>query len=381
MFEASLEELITWLQRVPVLATVHPLVPLCLPPDVQVTSDIQEIQALIDKPSHQMVRPILILSDEACLKTRFPHLFVPFLPSAETINQGLSENLAYAKSYLLTTNDIAEYIEKDVSANQFETIVVFFVDGLSYADVVNWPYELQPCFVDGPSVTFRFQDENRKQLTRTIGFPAIVGRPSIYTRLYRQGYRNARGYTYWNRDNVIADYMFTGIPHQRVSNFEAVLELLATEDDLHHSYVQIMREGLDGLAHSKRELRRQEVDASILGILRDVERLAELLQEKGRHGCIYLTADHGILWKTEHPFRIVPDTNTRHPRYWVGQSQNYASKEFTVPFDHDGTVYHLYKYPFLGTAIKANDSGVHGGLSYQESIVPFAKFEVKPKWN
>jgi len=381
MLEASLEELEYWLQRAPVIATVHPLVPLCLRPGTRITSSTQDIQRLVDDPASQASESILILSGETGLKTRFPVLSVPSCPSEEKINQGLAHNLTYARAYLPTTRTIAEYIEKDVSENLFETVIVFLVDGLSYADAINWPCELWPCFVDGPSVTYRFQDESRKALLPSIGFPAIVGRPSIYSRLYGQGYRNARGYTYWNRDNAVADYMFTGVPYERVANFETVLKLLTTEDDLGHSYIQIMREGLDGLAHSKRELRRQEVEASIHGILHDVERLVELLQEKRERACIYVTADHGILWKTEHSFQLVPDIETRHPRYWAGEPPTQPDNEFAVSFECDGTTYHLLKYPFLGTSIRANDSGVHGGLSYQESIVPFAKFEVKSKWN
>lgn len=381
MLEVSMEELEYWLQRVPVVATAHPLVPLCLPPGTRVTSNPNEILSLIDQLSCQLVEPILILSDQTELTTRFPQLTILAQPPDELINERMPGNLPYARSYLLTTRKIAERIEIDVSLNNYEAIILFLVDGLSYADVVNWPCELEPCFVDGPSVTFRLKDDAGTELAQSIGFPAIVGRPSICSRLYRQGYRNARGYTYWNRDNSVADYMFTGIPYERVANFEAVLEYLATEDSLKHTYVQIMREGLDGLAHSKRELRQQEIDASILGILHDVERLMELLQEKELRACIYLTADHGILWKTSHPFRIVPGINTRHPRYCVGTSIEAIDRECTVLFDQDGTPYHLFKYPFLGAPIKANDSGVHGGLSYQESIVPFAKFEVKRKWN
>lgn len=381
MLEASLAELEYWLQRVPVIATVHPLVPLCLRPGTRITSDVHAIQKLVDDPASQTSGPILILSRETGLKTRFPLLSVLSRPSEEEINQGFADNLQYARSYLPTTRTIAEYIENDVSKDLFETVVVFLVDGLSYADTVSWPCELWPCFVDGPSVTFRFLDESRNALVPSVGFPAIIGRPSIYSRLYRQGYRNARGYTYWDRDNTVANYMFTGVPYERSANFETVLELLAAEADLDHTYVQIMREGLDGLAHSKRELRRQEVDAAIHGILHDVERLSELLQAKRKRACIYVIADHGILWKTEHSFRLLPEIDTRHPRYRVGKHPGRTSDDFTAPFDCDGTVYHLFKYPFLGIAIKANDSGVHGGLSYQESIVPFAKFEVKPRWN
>ena len=50
--------------------------------------------------------------------------------------------------------------------------------------------------------------------------------------------------------------------------------------------------------------------------------------------------------------------------------------EYTVKMENSGIPYYLFRYPYLGAAIRSNDSGVHGGLSYQESIVPFAKFKV-----
>jgi len=381
LVELTLEELEQWLQRVPVFATVHPLVPLCLGSKARIVTQLREIQRIADDLSNRFSEPVLILGETPPRSLRFPRVTVPACPTPDEINHGLADNLTYARTHLLTTRKVAEHIAFDVAQNHFDTVVVLFVDGLSYQDVQDWPCELQPCFVDGPSVTYRFATDVPKKLMESVGFPAIVGKPTIYTRLYKQGFRNARGYTYWDRDNVVADYMFEGIPYDRVQNFESVLELLTEEPTLKHTYVQIMREGLDGLAHSKRELRRVEIDASIRGILRDVDLLQALLQERQCHAVIYVTADHGILWKTEHAFRITPTAPSRHPRYSSEIDAAGVSDAFTIPFNQDGVVYHLYKYPFLGTAIRANDSGVHGGLSYQESIVPFAKFEVKPKWN
>ena len=376
----TLETLIEQLPRTPVIGTVHPLVPLCLPAGVHITTDPAELVQLSDRPDYCEPLPVLLLSGPHTppeLAGRLPHWHISERPSAKQINEGLPRHLAYARAHLLSTRHIADYIVQDVADNAFDMVVVFLVDGLSYADVADWPCAVQPCFVDGPSVTFRFWQTDKTRLDHTVGFPAIIGRPSIYARLYRLGYHHARGYTYWNRDNRVADYMFEGVPYQKVANFEAVLEQLSTEKYWPHTYVQIVREGLDGLAHNKRELRAQEVQAAIHSILRDVERLSELLCTKGRSGCIYLTADHGILWKTEHPFLRVSAVRTRHPRYGVGSELARAAQDVAVTFRQEGGDYHLFVYPFLGTAIRANDSGVHGGLSYQESFVPLAKFEVK----
>lgn len=381
MIEVSLEELTDWLRKAPIIATVHPLVPLCLPAGTSIAFDSQELRRAIDDPSVRVAKQVMLLASQGGISQRLPHLSVREIPSAYAINQRIADNLDYARSHLLTTRQIAAHIESDVSAHHFDTVVVLFVDGLSYQDVTGWPCELTPCFIDGPSVTFRFKDENKSEPVKSIGFPAIVGRPSIYSRLYRQGYRNARGYTYWNRSNAVADFMFTGIPYERVANFETVLQLLANENNLENSYIQIVREGLDGLAHSKRELRRVEIEASVLGILSDIHRLMEVLHERRLRACIYVAADHGILWKTEHSFILAPGVPTNHPRYAIHVPNDRIASEYAVRFEQEGLSYHLMKYPFLGTSIRANDSGVHGGLSYHESIVPFAKFEVNAKWN
>jgi hypothetical protein len=141
------------------------------------------------------------------------------------------------------------------------------------------------------------------------------------------------------------------------------------------TYIQIMREGLDGLAHSKREVSPAEIESTVVTIRQDVERLIEVLSRQNQRVCLYLIADHGILWKTEHNWQFLEMMGSK-PRYSTHRPDK-DSDDRVVRFERSGQVYYSFIYPYLGSRIKADDSGVHGGLSYQESIVPFAKFEVR----
>ncbi len=381
MDQASIEELDQALDRVPILAHVHPLVPLCLSRPTHIVRDADELLRGLDDPTPQACRRLLILSDDSRLRVRFPSMSSVGPPSAEQINAAFSGNLGYARHNLLTTHQVSAHIDRQVRERDPDTVVLILVDGLGYGDVLGWPCSVRPCFVDGPSITFTYADRAQGELAVDVGFPAIVGRPSVFSRLYSQGYHSARGYTYWDRDNLVSDYLFSGVPAERVTSSEDTLDRIAQLDDLRGSYIQIMREGLDGLAHGKREVRPLEVEALVAGLLADVMCLSQLLARKGSRAMIFLTADHGILWRTEHQFRMLPESGTRHPRYASAPPQSTYERSLMTLVAGDGWRYWLLHYPCLGTPIRANDSGTHGGLSYQESIVPFATFEVTPVCN
>jgi hypothetical protein len=139
-------------------------------------------------------------------------------------------------------------------------------------------------------------------------------------------------------------------------------------------YVQLVREGLDGLAHSRREVTQAEVEGTVNAIHQDYHRLIEVVATAGLPGAVYLVADHGILWKAQHPeLQRIEILRSDHPRYQIGGS---VPPEYGVDIPVGEQAYNLYRYPYLGAAIRANDSGVHGGLSYWESLVPFVRVEV-----
>jgi len=369
----SFNELAQWLDRTPVIGDVHPLVPFCLKSGTKLITDSQGLLNSLDNPYPCNIEPLLITDRNSALLPRFPQLSSLEHPPVEAINENMAHNLEYARKHLLTTHKIAAYIENDVAYHHPDVVVLFLIDGLGYGNTLHWECDLQPCFVDGPSVTYQLDKE---AVVPTVGFASIINRPSIYHRLYQLGYHNARGYTYWNRNsNTIADFMFEGIPFRQVVNFDRGLDLLEEEQTLHATYIQIVREGLDGLAHGKRELSLAEVDAATKAIFQDIQKLIILLLKRKLRATVYVTADHGILWKNEHVLHPNPQSAGHKPRYSLKLPEGRLA-EYTVKMENSGIPYYLFCYPYLGAAIRSNDSGIHGGLSYQESIVPFAKFKV-----
>ena len=243
--ELSFAELEQWLVRTPVLAKVHPLVPLCFSAETQIVTNATGLLRQLDERQTHLEGSLLVLDHHPILCERFPSFQSLAHPPIDAINRNMPNHLEYARTHLLTTHKVAEYIVDNVVDKQPEAVVLFLVDGLGYGDIQSWPYStLQPCFVDGPSVTYRFREGEAKSLVGEVGFTSIINRPSIYDRLYSLGYQYARGYTYWSPGgNEIADYMFLGIPYQRVANFEGILRSLESESVRPGMYVQIVRQG------------------------------------------------------------------------------------------------------------------------------------------
>jgi hypothetical protein len=83
---------------------------------------------------------------------------------------------------------------------------------------------------------------------------------------------------------------------------------------------------------------------------------------------LFLTADHGILWRDQLPDDppIVHDEWTNHARFLT---ERYLLDHGMVVDGPTGVVTGL-GYPYLTRELKNTEWGVHGGFSYQESIVP-----------
>lgn len=365
-------ELESWLERTPVIAALHPLAPLALDPSTQIYVDGQAFLKALDERRTQPLGKICILdSSIPRLGERLPYFRVSELPSTAILNQNLPHGLDYVRSNILTNHQVAAVIQKKVAAIRPDIVVLFLIDGLSYEDIGDWHIgDCIPCFVDGPSVTYRFQNDNKSDLNSEVGFAALVGQPTVWSRLQSLGYHFAQGYTYWSPgSNKIADYLFTGIPYQRISNFDGILRLLDTTELQSGTYLQIVREGLDGLAHSKRELQRVEIDGAITAVKYDLERLANAISQSGHNYVIFAVADHGILWKSETDWVKLHNHPSSHSRYTMAVPPASMSDYF-VQITRGTDSYHLCRYPYIVGSIPADDSGLHGGLSYQESFVP-----------
>jgi hypothetical protein len=65
-------------------------------------------------------------------------------------------------------------------------------------------------------------------------------------------------------------------------------------------------------------------------------------------------------------------SNADHPRHYEHskRSQHVLNVEF------EGKEFALLEYPYLRRDLRANEWGVHGGLSFEESVVPLLSITI-----
>lgn len=365
-----IESLLRLLDIAPVMGNIHPLWTLCVPADVEILTSARTLAERLDGIDRHTEQPILITDYDLTYTDRFLHVHLPDSPPPELINQSLPMRIA-VESHLLRQKDIGQRIASDTRSRGYDAVVLMLIDGLCYEDVKHWPYHPMPCLVDGPSITFARTDTG--VIVPDVGFPGIVGSVSIARQLAQVGISRSRGYSYWNREqNDVSAFLFSGMPLERVSGTREAIDYLR-EINLKGMYVQIVREGTDGLAHSRREVTQTEVQATVSAILKDFQQIIDLLLRDGLRGAVYLISDHGILWKYQHQIQPLEYEKSSHVRYTWETPKDMSHVH--VSQTSNGPCY-LYLYPHGGRVLRANDSGTHGGLSYWESIVPFIHVEV-----
>lgn len=371
-----LRELANALTIAPVMGRYHPLVPLCLQKNVQIISDPLSVLEALDGLEPHAEQPILINQFVAQYQHRFLVQDCLTIPPAEMMNQALPRRIPEARQWLLTHHQVANRIVRDVQERHYQTVILLLVDGLSYADVQHWPATVEPCFIDGPSITFSRTPTG--QIDPQVGFPAIVGQPPLARQLMGVGLSRSRGYSYWERgQNEVSAHLFAGLPLEKVTGLQQAIEQMF-DMNLKGMYIQLLREGLDGLAHSRREVSQPEIEAVVTSIQTDLQQLVTILRQQNHRGAVYLVADHGLLWKQQHDWAPLSETAEvglrQHPRYLTSPQSLPHTSQFVTQLQ----TFQLCHYGYFDRQIRANDSGVHGGLSYQESIVPFVRLEVKP---
>ena len=238
--------------------------------------------------------------------------------------------------------------------------VLLVLDGLSFYDVVDWELPnaaLEPCLVDGLSVT-------DKAMRRLIGSPVLTHR------LFELGYVRRLGFSYWERSaNSLTDALFAEFPKSqlhRVTTFDEVLGTIKASEWPTRTYVQIIRSGLDSVCHSHRE--HPDVSLLLEGLRQDILSFLTILQETGKSFRLFITADHGILWYNEQD--ILPLAQEKFKtRYREGQG---TSGDNCLILQSDEGVYTvLTGDKVIAKNRKVTEWGFHGGISAQESLVPF----------
>lgn len=361
MREVDLESLWDIMRQMPVMAEIHPLSLAFLPEEVVAFEDVWELIAQLDSPAPQPARPMLSTQIKAEFKHRLPAVRCTHDPLRTELNRVLLKRYDFIKAHMVCQSQVADEIVRRADG---DAVVLMLVDGLSYADVKRhapqWLEKVMPVLVDGVSVTHQ-------------GMVRIVGHPPLAQRLFDAGFRRAFGFTYWERAREpLTDRAFAGFGDRvcTVRSFEEVLVALQREE-MHGTFVQIVRAGLDGPAHRQREM--PNVAATVNDILKDFERLAQLFEQKRTSVLLHLISDHGILWAPEHNLHMYELSHADHPRHYEHSRRG----EHVLNVRFEGKEFAILAYPYLRRELRANEWGVHGGLSFEESVVPWLVYHVK----
>lgn len=366
----TLDELVQLLDHTPVISYIHPVSLCFLPDDVVVYESLAQLAWQLDTPQPTLPERILITSTDPQYQHRFPTVRCEHNPFTPDLNQVLYDHYDYIEGHMLSQRDIGGRIIGE--AGDAQVVVLMLIDGLSYRDVVDWQegefeVKVEPCLVNGPTVT-------------RIGFRNIVGDPPLAARLFDHGFDHRLGFTYWHReDNVLTDYLFRTIGRvEKVGHFSEILQALRAhlgQSRGGKTYIQALLNGLDGYAHGQK--RKPPVEAIVAEIRDELLGLSRLPVELGLRARIYLTADHGILWKDEFEPQIIGSAPGKSSPRCCGWSELYHQSESGKRFSLYGEELFCLNYPKLRRKLHIDDQGVHGGISFQESIVPFVTVEVK----
>jgi len=350
------------LDRTPVVYEGEPLL-LAELDNLVVERDVWRYVQRVDNPAPVAVERTVLLGPVTSYFDRWPVVRMDARAPADLaqFNRRLFQNYDQVRRFVFTQSDIAVRIEEDLDV---DVIVLLLVDGLSYTDWMDYP-GVQSCLVKGPTIT-------------PVGFRNIVGKPSIARRLFKRGFRKRLGFSHWDRDNQLTDVLFYGFdPATQMFKVSEFTEILLALDRLppEQTYVQILTNGLDAISHRHRG--RPPVEAIARHLYEDILlALVERLQSMGATALVYATADHGILWKpepeTSEELIVIRDERTDSHRYAKGTLIIPHSRQFSCY----GMNYTVLAYPYLFNRLTSLEWGMHGGISFQESVVPFVKLEV-----
>lgn len=336
---------------------------LCLA-DTWCPASLEEWRERIDSPREIDADSILFVNlspsdrEELTQVFGFPTVEFPALPSIDQVNEALPN--CFETTNLRKQSDVAVEIAGRVSLELPQIVVLLVFDGLSFYDVIDWkvPYAtLEPCLVDGLSVT-----NNAMQ--------RLIGSPVLTHRLFELGYIRRLGFSYWERaTNALTDALFAEFPPNqlhRMTTFDEVLRTVKTSEWSIHTYIQVIRSGLDGVCHANRE--RPNTKSILDDLKRDILSLLEVLRATKKSFRLFITADHGILWYADQD--IIPLAQEKFNARYTDGSIAQGDNLLTLNTD-EGTYTVLTGDKVIAKQRKVTEWGFHGGISAQESLVPF----------
>lgn len=353
----NLSELDRVLNAMPVIAHAHPVSLAFLDRPVRVYTTAREMALALDANVTVPPERWLTFDIDPHYLRRFPQITCEHDPFTTDLNHVLLERYDWIAQQMLTQARIAERITSETDG--YDTIVLVLLDGLSYADCRQWP-SVEPCLAVLPTIT-------------RVCFPAIVNDPPIASRLFVKGFERRVGFTYWSReDNRLTDQLFRtiGDVHQIQSQFTEVLDWLRKDNRLRQTYVQIVRSALDDYADGIRVTVPRVL--LVRELWQDILSIADAIKGHNLRARIYVTADHGLLWKdAEHAFDVIAKERGGL-RYGLTKPSGSRGRWANL----DDSRSWILDYPQLRRGFRRNEQGAHGGVSFEECITPFVTLEV-----
>jgi len=277
-----------------------------------------------------------------------------------------AETFDYLSRELIAQSELKNHIQDTITGERLVVLVI--VDGLSYEALRTTDLNPRPVIVDGISTT-------------EPGFRRIIyGDPdtpdvSVAAELMnKKKFYNSIGFTYWERgQESLSTELHAGMGDSihRISDFEEAVTTLRDKTPLREkTYVQITRMGLDQDSHNRKE--DPPRDAVVESLLDDLRQLLETVSALAERFRVFVTADHGILWRENLPSEpsIVCDEYHPHARFIEGRA-NVPEGRVVVGAKDSVTI--GLAYPHLTRELENTEWGVHGGFSYDESVVPLVE--------
>lgn len=253
------------------------------------------------------------------------------------------------------------------AASDVDVIALVIVDGLSYQDWTESGYEAEPIYVDCP--------------TRTdCGYPNVVrGAPKgkhLQYRLFDRGYKTRKAFTYWERkDNDLSDELHDGFSKNdvigNIQDFDDSISYLQTHDWYRSkTYLQFTLTGPERVAHRMKE--DPVIQSEVNAVHQKLSDLRESISKETDSFRIFAVADHGILWRMDTDFDVLDETWKQGIRrdYEDPPASAFVPESVGETSLWGGRQYLRLYYPYIFNSLRSNEPGVHGGFSYQESIVP-----------
>lgn len=361
---ASLDDVIEEAGSHPVEVSVdHPLSYLFLEQAVDVLEDDRTFDQQWDDPNNRYSRNVVLKNQQSLGAPTFPKVTLDHSPVSAELNTIIGDRYHDLPEYLITQRDIKSRLLRQITD---ETVVVLVIaDGLGYADLEEWNIDLsyEPCLVNGPTIT-------------PIGYRNVVyghDNDPLVNQLTKRGFVRLRGYSYWDEEsyNDLNDAVFKNFPEiNRVRTSQQIISHLRDEPlEDSRTFIQISRQALDPFAHSGKEFQPTDIKHELTKLVEAIESICSVLEEQVDSYLLMMTADHGILWRKDF------EPNMQKVSTRGKSNMRYAPRRIGVDegaqlLDVEGSTYTVFDYPYVADEFDADQGGVHGGLSYQESIVP-----------